>query len=930
MSVAMIGPKFYAWDKNGKPLEFGKLYTYQARTNTPKDTYQSEDQQVANDNPVILNGEGYANIYLSGSYKMVLKDKNENEIWTSDPVSASSATEWVKCLSATYLSPTSFKVNGNFVADYEVGRRVRIDNAATEYAYSTIKSSVFAAGETTITIPDAVITTGIVEACISIVGPESTSSIYNLSESFEFDTIEDMSGSEIEFPEGKALRVIEGDILYKVTSGSSPDNSTSPNLTGFGYAARKDQDIISADEYATFGGNVVVDSTALNHTAGTVEILDAAINVLADTYYRVTVDITTTTSGFVKIFFGNDTVPGNQVEAIFGDQTNGFWFSNATILTDGTENNRQLTTNVYTFALYTSATAFDNLHIETDLLWGGNIGSVTIQEVTEKPAYSKITPSDGVGRDFYTGIKGGSVNRNDMAIGDKSALGMFVFDGLSPTPAHNVAVGSRTLSALQHGDENTGIGTFALQGNEGSNNTAIGYSALKVCNKGQENTAMGYKAGTFVTTGYKNTFLGFWSGAGIRTGRENVDIGWKSNLEPSDRSFTTSIGASSGMGVNIGDANTFIGRNAANSISETPTLNLSASVSVGADSKPWGNNSVCVGFQSKVGTEIAFADFAISIGDNATTFSEDSIAIGHVSVANGVGSISLGDSAQTTAGSGCISIGANSISGADEGVAIGKSANGVGSRCVSIGSGSSAASQSVVVGGLATPAGTNNTAVGFRAGNNFDGSANTFLGHTAGLQAVETFSNCTLLGSLTVVTGSNQVQLGDSATTTYAYGAVQDRSDKRDKLDIKDLTDAHIAFFMDIEWKQYRMNHRERYIDIVEHVEIEEKPIFHELHPKMVIGTEEIKHVTYERVEVENDGSRSGKRFHIGAIAQQVEAAMKKHNVDFAGLQHHSVNDGQDVYTIGYQEFIGIQGLIIQRQQTRLLSIEGRLTKAGI
>ena len=53
MSVAMIGPKFYGWDKNGKPLAFGKLYTYQARTNTPKDTYQSEDQQVANTNPVI-------------------------------------------------------------------------------------------------------------------------------------------------------------------------------------------------------------------------------------------------------------------------------------------------------------------------------------------------------------------------------------------------------------------------------------------------------------------------------------------------------------------------------------------------------------------------------------------------------------------------------------------------------------------------------------------------------------------------------------------------------------------------------------------------------------------------------------------------------------------------------------------------------------
>lgn len=173
MAVAMIGPKFYAWDRNGKPLAFGKLYTYQARTNTPKPTYQSEDQVVENTNPVILNGEGYANVYLDGSYKMVLKDQNDNEIWSSDPVSSAQPDEWVNCLSATYLSPTSFKVAGNFVDTYEPGRRIRIDNNTAEYAYSTIETSVFAGGETTITVINAVITTGIREVCASIVGPDS-------------------------------------------------------------------------------------------------------------------------------------------------------------------------------------------------------------------------------------------------------------------------------------------------------------------------------------------------------------------------------------------------------------------------------------------------------------------------------------------------------------------------------------------------------------------------------------------------------------------------------------------------------------------------------------------------------------------------------------------------------------------------------------
>lgn len=174
MAVSMIGPKFYAWDKNGKPLAFGKLYTYQSRTNVPKATYQSEDQVVENTNPVILNGEGYANIYLSGSYKMVLKDSDENEIWTADPVSESNPTEWIKCLPAIYVSSTTFKVAGNFTGEYSYGRRVRIDNNSSNYSYATIINSIYADSNTTITLDPPVVTTGVVGSCVSIVGVESS------------------------------------------------------------------------------------------------------------------------------------------------------------------------------------------------------------------------------------------------------------------------------------------------------------------------------------------------------------------------------------------------------------------------------------------------------------------------------------------------------------------------------------------------------------------------------------------------------------------------------------------------------------------------------------------------------------------------------------------------------------------------------------
>jgi len=173
MAVSMIGPKFYAWDRNGNPLAFGKLYTYQARTNTPKPTYQSEDQVVENTNPVILNGEGYADVYLSGSYKMVLKDDKDNEIWSSDPVTAATAEEWNNCMPAEYVAPNQFKVAGNFTNIFDTGRSVRLAQGGSDYDYTKVEESSYAGDFTIVTTRQAIVTVSIDEACTSIVGEDS-------------------------------------------------------------------------------------------------------------------------------------------------------------------------------------------------------------------------------------------------------------------------------------------------------------------------------------------------------------------------------------------------------------------------------------------------------------------------------------------------------------------------------------------------------------------------------------------------------------------------------------------------------------------------------------------------------------------------------------------------------------------------------------
>jgi hypothetical protein len=61
-----------------------KVNTYIAGTSTPKDTYTTNDESVANANPVILDSRGEATIYWAGTYKIVVTDENDVEVWSED------------------------------------------------------------------------------------------------------------------------------------------------------------------------------------------------------------------------------------------------------------------------------------------------------------------------------------------------------------------------------------------------------------------------------------------------------------------------------------------------------------------------------------------------------------------------------------------------------------------------------------------------------------------------------------------------------------------------------------------------------------------------------------------------------------------------------------------------------------------------------
>lgn len=88
--MAEIAPvlKHRFFDDDGNPLVGGKLYSYIANTTTPKATYTDESGVTPATNPIILDSAGYCELFLgAGTYKFILTDSEDNQIFTADDVS---------------------------------------------------------------------------------------------------------------------------------------------------------------------------------------------------------------------------------------------------------------------------------------------------------------------------------------------------------------------------------------------------------------------------------------------------------------------------------------------------------------------------------------------------------------------------------------------------------------------------------------------------------------------------------------------------------------------------------------------------------------------------------------------------------------------------------------------------------------------------
>ena len=83
---------------------------------------------------------------------------------------------------------------------------------------------------------------------------------------------------------------------------------------------------------------------------------------------------------------------------------------------------------------------------------------------------------------------------------------------------------------------------------------------------------------------------------------------------------------------------------------------------------------------------------------------------------------------------------------------------------------------------------------------------------------------------------------------------------------------------------------------------------------------------TAERlVEIPKDGSRARGRYHHGVIAQEVQQVLNDLGTDFGGFQWHAHNGGDDVYSIGYDEFVGPLIKSVQELSAQLEDVRAEL-----
>jgi hypothetical protein len=352
------------------------------------------------------------------------------------------------------------------------------------------------------------------------------------------------------------------------------------------------------------------------------------------------------------------------------------------------------------------------------------------------------------------------------------------------------------------------------------------------------------------------TALGVEAGDSITSGANNTAVGYKA-----------------GTGITTGSANTFLGFEAGQNIT---TGNWNTHIGYDA-----GANGANVSSNTFVGYLCGY-----NLGGGGNT------AMGHAAM-QGAG----GNSAASNTAMGFQAL--YVVTTGSQNVAVGNAAGdavttGTWNTCIG------------AFGGSNVSTGGANTLIGYNSGSGVTtSSTNTSLGDSAYVSG--NYINSTCLGYNAQVDGSNQVQLGDSNTTTYVYGSVANRaSDIRDKADVQD-TNLGLNFIMALKPRMYRWDYREDY-----RTKPPTPPNAADYPTddayNQAVAAWRVDQVAWQEANklanLTHDGTHKRTRFHQGLIAQEVKQTMDAMGVDFAGYQDFKIKGGDDRVTIAYEELI--------------------------
>lgn len=462
----------------GLPLVGGKIETWAAGTSTPKDTYTTAAGNVANTNPVTLDGRGEATIFWNGSYKVQLRDALNNIIWTLDNVVALDVAAMIAASTASFSGGS-----GSSLIGFIQSGAGAVAETSQKKLREWVSPQDFGAIGNGVTNDNTAIAA--VAAAYTGINFNGAGGNFLIS---------------ADLPAG--FKMLNGRITDSRTINAQDEYS----VVAIGYNALLANTFIPE----------VFPSSGPNFAAGNYIVAIGGESLKANTTGRRNVGVGSrtllgNTTGYYQTAIGSHSMEN----CTTGFENTGVGVQTLQSLTTGNGNSMlgvgagiKITAGTY------------NIGVGQSCMSGIGVAACT----------SNYNVAVG-----YQALGQNTSGDDNIAIG---RLAMQV----ATTATANVAIGTQALIGCITGQNNTAVGYQALFTATGSSNTAVGQKSLFNLTTGTSNVGIGQQAGANATTSSNNVIIGFQAGVAVTTGGTNTIIGAASSAALTTGAGNTALG----------------------------------------------------------------------------------------------------------------------------------------------------------------------------------------------------------------------------------------------------------------------------------------------------------------------------------------------------------------------------------------------------